>query len=89
MLEGRDKGAEVAMQLAYSFDFSQDKFQQILYNYVGLEGAISIPHTHYCGSVTRVLTQGTDNHLQICPVLGRNSALHNAIRDVLLWTQIY
>ena len=33
--------------------------------------------------MTRVLTQGTINHLQVCPVLGRNSAPHNAVRDVL------
>ncbi len=31
----------------------------------------------------RVLTQGTVNHLQVCPVLGRNSALHDAVRDVV------
>jgi len=31
----------------------------------------------------RVLTQGTLNHLQVCPVFGRNSAQHNAVRDVL------
>jgi hypothetical protein len=33
--------------------------------------------------VTRVLTQGTANHLQVCPVLGRNSAPHDAVRDAL------
>ena len=33
--------------------------------------------------MTRVLTQGTANHLQVCPVLGRNSAPHNAVRDAL------
>ena len=33
--------------------------------------------------MTRVLTQGTVNHLQVCPVLGWNSAPHNAVRDVL------
>ena len=31
----------------------------------------------------RVLKQWTVNHLQVCPVLGRNSAPHNAVRDVL------
>jgi hypothetical protein len=30
-----------------------------------------------------VLTEGTVNHLQVCPVLGRNSAPHDAVRDVL------
>ena len=72
MLEGRDKGAEVAMQLAYSFDFSQDKFQQILYNYVGLEGAISIPHTRHCGgSMMHVNTRYSIS------VLGQNSSPQN------------
>ncbi len=33
--------------------------------------------------MTRVLTQSTLNHLQVCPVLGRNLAPHNAVRDVL------
>jgi len=55
-----------------------------LSNFLGLEGAISVPHIHHCGGgVTRVLTQGTTNHLQVCPVLGRNSALHDAVRDAL------
>ncbi len=31
-----------------------------------------------------MLTQGTVNHLQECPVLGRNSAPHDAVRGVLL-----
>ena len=31
----------------------------------------------------RVLTEGSVNHLQVCPVLGRNSAPHDAVRDVL------
>jgi hypothetical protein len=29
-----------------------------------------------------MLTNGTVNHLQVCPVLGRNSA-HDAVRNVL------
>ena len=33
--------------------------------------------------VTRVLTQGTANHLQVCPVLGRKSAPYDAVRDAL------
>jgi hypothetical protein len=70
--------------MADAFDFTQSQFQRILSNYLGLDGAISTPHTHHCGGgVTRVLTQGTLNHLQVCPVLGRNSAPHNAVRDVL------
>ncbi len=31
----------------------------------------------------RVLTQGTLNHLQVCPVLGRNSTPHDAVCDGL------
>ena len=38
---------------------------------------------HCGGGAVRVLTEGTVNHLQVCPVLGRNSALHNAVCDVL------
>ena len=33
--------------------------------------------------MTRVLTQGTANHLQVCPVLEMNSASHDAVRDAL------
>ena len=33
--------------------------------------------------MTRVLTHGTVNHLQVRPVLGRNSAPHDAVRDLL------
>ena len=44
---------------------------------------LSIPHTHHCGGgAVRVLTEGTVNHLQVCPVLGRNSAPHDEVRDV-------
>ena len=87
MAEGLGKGAGLALlavPMADAFDFTQSQFQRILSNYLGLDGAISTPHTHHCGGgVTRVLTQGTLNHLQVCPVLGRNSAPHNAVRDVL------
>ena len=87
MVEGLGKGAGLALlavPMADAFDFTQSQFQRILSNYLGLDGAISIPHTHHCGGgATRVLTQGTVNHLQVCPVLGRNSAPHNAVRDVL------
>ena len=87
MAEGLGKGAGLALlavPMADAFDFTQSQFQRILSNYLGLDGCISIPHTHHCGGgVTRVLTQGTVNHLQVCPVLGRNSAPHNAVRDVL------
>ena len=80
--EGLGKGAGLAllavpMADSNSFVFSQAQFQRILSNYLGLEGAISIPHTHHCGGGATV------NHLQVCPVLGRNSAPHDAVRDVL------
>ena len=87
MVEGLGKGAGLALlavPMADAFIFSQAQFQRILSNYLGLEGAISIPHTHHCGGgAVRVLTEGTVNHLQVCPVLGRNSAPHDAVRDVL------
>ena len=87
MVEGLGKGAGLALlavPMADAFIFSQAQFQRILSNYLGLEGAISIPHTHHCGGgAVRVLTQGTVNLLQVCPVLGRNSAPHDAVRDVL------
>ena len=73
--------------MADAFNFSQAQFQRILSNYLGLEllgGAISILHTHHCGSgAVCVLTEGIVNHLQVCPVLARNSAPHDAVRDVL------
>ncbi len=60
------------------------QFQRILTNYLGLEGVIRIPYTHHCGGgAMRVLTEGTVNYLQVCSVLGRNSAPHDAVRDVL------
>ena len=87
MVEGLGKGAGLALlavlPMADAFIFSQAQFQRILSNYLGLEGAISIPHTHHCGGAVRVLTERTVNHLQVCPVLGRNSAPHDAVRDVL------
>ena len=70
--------------MADAFDFTQSQFQRILSNYLGLDGCISIPHTHHCGSgAVCVLTEGIVNHLQVCPVLARNSAPHDAVRDVL------
>ena len=60
MAEGLGKGAGLsllAVPMADAFVFTQAQFQRILSNYLGLEGAISIPHTHHCGGgVTRVLT---------------------------------
>ena len=87
MAEGLGKGAGLALLavlMVEAFTFTRAQFQRILSNYLGLEGAISVPHTHHCGgSVTRFLTQGTANHLQVCAVLGRNSAPHDAVRDAL------
>ena len=85
MVEGLGKGAGLALlavPMADAFIFSQAQLQRILSNYLGLEGAISIPHTHHCGGAVRVLTEGTVNHLQVCPMLGRNSAPYDAVRDV-------
>ena len=91
LVEGLGKGAGLALlavPIADAFVFSQAQFQRILSYFLGLKGAISIPqyfpHTHHCGGgAVRVLTEGTVNHLQVCPVLGRNSAPHDAVRDVL------
>ena len=74
----------LAIPMVEAFKFTQAQFQRILSNFLGLEGAIGVPHPHHCGgSVTRVLTSATLNHLQVCPVLGRNSATHDAVRNVL------
>jgi hypothetical protein len=52
--------------------------------WAGAVVAAPVPYTHHNGGgVTRVLRQGTANHLQVCPVLGRNSAPHDAVRDAL------
>ena len=89
MAEGLGKGAGaglalLAVPMVEAFTFTQAQFQRILSNFLGLEGAISVPHTHHCGGgVTRVLTQGTANYLHVCPVLGRNSAPHDAVREAL------
>jgi len=62
MAVGLGKGAGLALlavPMVEAFTFTQAQFQRILSNYLGLEGAISVPHTHHCGGgVTRVLTQG-------------------------------
>ena len=63
--------ALLAVPMVEAFTFTQAQFQRILSKYLGLEGAICVPHTHHCGGgVTRVLTQGTATYLQVCPVLG-------------------
>ena len=86
MDEGLGTGAGLtllAIKMVEAFKFTQAQSQRILSNYLGLEGAIGVPHTHHCGGVTRVLASATLNHLQVCPVLGRNSAPHDAVRNVL------
>ena len=72
-------------------DLAEERHGQAYSNYKA--GAIALPEsetqvqmllTRYCGGgAVRVLTEGTVNHLQVCPVLGRNSAPHDAVRDVL------
>ena len=50
MAEGLGKGAGLALlavPMADAFDFTQSQFQRILSNYLGLDGSISIPHTHH------------------------------------------
>jgi hypothetical protein len=86
MAEGLGAGLPLlAVPMTEAFTFTQAQFKRILFNFLGLEDVFCVPHTHHCGGgVIRVLTQGTVNHLQVCPVLGRNSALHNAVRDGLL-----
>ena len=88
MAEGLGKGAGLTLlvlPMVEAFKFTQAQFQRILSNFLGLEGAIGVRHTHRCGGgdVTRVLTSATLNQLQVCPVLGRNSAPHDAVRNVL------
>ena len=69
MAGGIGKGAGLALlavPMVEAFTFTQAQFQRILSNYLGLQGAICVPHTHHCGGgVTRALTQGTANHLQV------------------------
>ena len=61
MVEGLGKGAGIALlavPMADAFVFSQAQFQRLLSNYIVIEGATSIPHTHHCGGgAVRVLTQ--------------------------------
>ena len=90
MVEGLGKGAGLALlavPMADAFIFSQAQCQRILSNYLGMEGAISIPHTHHCGGgAARVLTEGTVNHLQVCPELGRNSTPDDVVREMCFRT---
>jgi len=62
MAEGLGKGAGLtllAVPMVKAFTFTQAQFQRILSNYLGLQGAICVPHTHHRGGgVTSGLTQG-------------------------------
>ena len=92
MAEGLGKGTELtllAMPMVEAFKFTQAQFQRMLSNFLGLEGAIGVPHTHHCGGgVTRVLTSATLNHLQVCPVLGRNSAPHDVLSHLVVQNSV-
>ena len=54
MTEGLGKGAGLALlavPMTEAFTFTQAQFQRILLlsNFLGLENAIGVPHTHHCG----------------------------------------
>ena len=86
-MKGLSKGAGLALlaiPMTESFVFSEALFKRVLTNYLGLPGGVIEPWTHHCcNGVTRTLTAATLNHLETCPMLGRNSAPHNAVRDCL------
>ena len=87
MVEGLSKGsglALLAVPMVEAFTFNQAQFRRILIKHLGLAEDVALPWTHHCGNgVARTLTASTVNHLEVCPVLGRNSAAHNAVRDAL------
>ena len=88
MVEGLSKGAGLALlavPMVEAFTFNQAQLRRIIIKHLGLAGDITLPWTHHCGNgVTRsTLTASTVNQLEVCPILGRNSAPHNAVRDVL------
>ena len=87
LVEGLSKGvglALLAVPMAEAFTFSQSQFRRIIIKHLGLAGDVTLPWTHHCGNCAiRTLTAVTVNHLEVCPVLGRNSAPQNAVRDVL------
>jgi hypothetical protein len=87
MVEGLGKGvglALLAVPMVEAFTFTQAQLRRILVKHLGLTGDVSLPWTHHCGNnTTRTLTAATVNHIEVCPMLGRNSAPHNAVRDVL------
>ena len=56
--------ALLAVPMVEAFTFTQAQFQRILSNFLGLEGAICVPHTHHCGGgVTRALPHARDDKL--------------------------
>ena len=87
MVEGLGKGvglALLAVPMVEAFTFTQAQLRRILVKHLGLTGDVSLPWTHHCGNcTTRTLTAATVNHIEVCPMLGRNSAPHKNVRDVL------
>jgi hypothetical protein len=89
MVEGLGKGVGLALALlavlmVEAFTFTQAQLRRILVKHLGLTGDVSLPWTHHCGNcTTRTLTAATVNHIEVCPMLGRNSAPRSAVRDVL------
>jgi hypothetical protein len=63
MAEGLGKGAGLTLLAIPMVEAFKPQFQRILSNFLGLGRAIEVPHTHYCGGVTRVLTSTTLYHL--------------------------
>ena len=87
MIEGLSKGAGLALlaiPMANPFIFTEAQFRRTLTNFLGLDGGLPDPWTHFCAAGrVRTLTAATLNHLEVCSCLGRNSAPHNAVRDLL------
>jgi hypothetical protein len=86
MVGGLSKGAGLALlavPMADAFVYSQAQFQRILSNFLDLEVAISIsPLRRQCNARAHATPV---NHLQEClPVLGRNSAPHDASTSIHL-----
>jgi hypothetical protein len=87
MVEGLSKGAGLpllAVPMVEAFTFNQAQLRRILIKQLGLAGDVGVPWTHHCcNGTTRTLTPSTLNHLEVCSNGGRNSAPHDALRDVV------